>query len=366
MKAYTGSLQKRGRRYYLVIHKNGGQRWLALKTDRLSVARARAASLAPRDPDGELAWLEQLVREGERARDRLSRLRAERGITWDNIDARAAGVIDIDASEDNREGHARWMTKLIRMATRTASGGSPGLLNAADAHSVVGELYRKCRSASRMVAYYRRVWEVLDLDAGVWAGCGTVSRSATASEHYRRLSLDEVRKVLKECRRRRTPLADMIRIGYSTGLRLSDVAQLEQAEVCLPFLRVCPNKTRRSKPLPLKIPLTTAAQAVVRRLQATAAASNERYLFAERDRKRPSRKIARMFRAAGVGKIATGRASFHSLRATFISLMDDAGISPHLTDSITGHGGGGMHARYSQPSDAALLAAVARAIPDLE
>ena len=43
--------------------------------------------------------------------------------------------------------------------------------------------------------------------------------------------------------------------------------------------------------------------------------------------------------------------------------MDEAGVPPHVTDAITGHAGGGMHARYTQPSDAALAEAVTRAIP---
>ena len=45
--------------------------------------------------------------------------------------------------------------------------------------------------------------------------------------------------------------------------------------------------------------------------------------------------------------------------------MDEAGIPPHLTDAITGHGGGGMHARYTQPEPAALGAAIRRALPEL-
>ena len=72
-------------------------------------------------------------------------------------------------------------------------------------------------------------------------------------------------------------------------------------------------------------------------------------------RSRPSRALCAAFRAAGVMRIGNGRASFHSLRATFISLMemDEAGVPPHITDAITGHAGGDMHARYTQPTPAA-------------
>lgn len=52
-------------------------------------------------------------------------------------------------------------------------------------------------------------------------------------------------------------------------------------------------------------------------------------------------------------------------RATFISAMDDAGVSAHLTDSITGHAAQGMHGRYSQPSRVALMEAVTRAVEAL-
>ena len=72
-----------------------------------------------------------------------------------------------------------------------------------------------------------------------------------------------------------------------------------------------------------------------------------------------------IFRAVGIVNKGPARASFHSLRATFISLMDEAGIPPHVTDAITGHAGGGMHARYTQPSAETLQRAVLRAIPPL-
>ena len=74
---------------------------------------------------------------------------------------------------------------------------------------------------------------------------------------------------------------------------------------------------------------------------------------------------AAAFRSCGIFLHGNCRASFHSLRATFISMMDEAGIPPHITDAITGHSGGGMHSRYTQPTLAALMDAVTRAIPPL-
>ena len=342
MNTFTGSLQKRGRRYYLVLSAQGKQKWIALKTGDLRLARRRAAQVAP-----------------------------------------------------------------------------PDALTADDARGVVSALAARYVSAPRLVVFYRRVWRVLGWDAAVWPSGRAFARAAAAdgaavpaSEFYRRLETDEVRRVVRyladgggmgSCRptdatsvgrddpiapsaagrgvldapasavalKRDPPVAaafaDMVRIGFCTGLRLSDVAELSRDEVVADgaFLSLQPNKTRHSKRQLLRIPLVGEARECVRRRVAAAEAAGEAFLFPAAARRRPTAGIARAFRACGVLKRGNGRASFHSLRATFISLMDEAGVPPHVTDAITGHAGGGMHARYTQPSDAALAAAVARAIPAL-
>lgn len=366
MKIHIGSLQRKGKRYYLVLRTGGRQRWQALKTDKLPLARLRAAKIAPADQDEETAWLEQLVRVGERARVRLARRRASVELTWDNLSARCRESLDCASSADTQRTHDVWLERLACLVKHARTAAAPADISPEEARAAVALLAGERLSAARMLAYFRRAWRALGLDDGVWPkqvpSCSTVK----AREHYRRLSVEEIRRVYDLLAQRASPLADMVLIGYSTGLRLSDVAELELAEIDLPYLRVIPNKTRRHKPMPLRIPLTEEALAVVVRLKQAAEASGaDGFLFAPHDRQRPSRRLAAAFRGAGVLKRGCGCASFHSLRATFISLMDDAGVPPHVTDSITGHGGGGMHARYSQPSDGALKSFVAKAIPRL-
>lgn len=365
MRTYTGSLQRRGRRYYLVIHHGGRQRWLALKTDKLPLARQRASQLAPRDPDDEVQWLEQLIREGERARVRLARRHAMTSLSWNDLAKLSVSVVDVGSTAVSVECHQRWMEILHATALLEDPDCRPGSLTADCAAKVTDRLRSLYISAPRMMSYYRKVWKAAGMDCEIWSKPSTKMACTKFKEHYRRLSRDEIRKVYELASGRSSSLADMIAIGYATGLRLSDVAELELSEIEFPFLRVCPNKTRRHKPLPLKIPLIASVRLVIARLQAAAEKSGCKFLFSTYDRHRPSRRIAKAFRAAGVLKDGAGRASFHSLRATFISMMDDAGVSPYVTDSITGHGGGNMHARYTQPSDEALLTAVARAIPDI-
>lgn len=302
------------------------------------------------------------MREGELARERLVRRRASADLTWENLPERSASAVDAATSADARDCHARWLALLAEAVRLQCRCARPGTLTPDNASSVVDALSETYRTTPRMLSFFRRVWLSVGLDPDVWPTRASVRGMAAGAEHYRRLSVAEVRGVHEELVKRAPRLADMLLIGYSTGLRLSDVVDLELSEVALPFLRVVPNKTRCRKPKPLHVPLTDEALAVIERLKSASERTGRTFLFEEDDRRRTSRRIAAAFRRAGVLKQGPGRASFHSLRATFISLMDESGVPPHITDSITGHGGGGMHARYTQPCDEALRTAVMRAI----
>ena len=366
MKLHLGSIQKRGERFYLVTRIGGKNVWTALKTSDIETARRRARTLLPPEDD-ERTWLEHLARLGAKAEGELRRRSTLALLTWRNLwdefVSRAGGTFS-DTSEESCE---RWMRILAEAAD--SLGLTPDdIIKKESCAKIAAKLMGAYVSARRMLGFYRRVWRTLGLDPLTWESRpgSSDSPSRLKREFYRRLSLDEVRKVHRHLKERNGDLADMVLIGYSTGLRLSDVAELERGEIEAEgrFLCVVPNKTRIKKPLPLKIPLTEQARnLILRRRKTTPAGSN--YIFPADVRNRPTRKIAAAFKRCGVFASGNGRASFHSLRATFISMMDEAGIPPHVTDAITGHAGGGMHARYTQPSADALLAAVTRAIPPL-
>ncbi len=366
MKLHVGSIQRRGSRLYLVTRVGGKSKWVSLKTGDVATAKSRARKLLPPE-DGEQAWLEHLSSLGELANMELRRRSALVTLTWGNLwdefMSRAAGTM----STTSEESYGRWMRILAEAADEL--GLTPeDILKKEACAKIAAKLMGAYISARRMLVFYRRVWNTLGLDRRIWESpdASRAPKPAREHEHYRRLSLDEIRRV-RDCLQRRNPeLADMVVLGYSTGLRLSDVAELEASEIEAGrrFLSVIPNKTRAAKPLLLRIPLTGQARnLILRRL--TSPPDGGPYLFSKDARHRPSRKIAAAFRSCGVFSSGNWRASFHSLRATFISMMDEAGVPPHVTDAITGHSGGGMHARYTQPSPQALLAAVVRAIPPL-
>ena len=360
MKPYIGSIQRKRLRYYLVLslghHK---QKWIALKTTDLATARARASRLAP-PPSNEHTFLLYLIALGLKARAAL-----DRGKTA----AHAASPLPPPASPTE----AHWRT-LLETHLAALHLAHPRDLTPPLAQRITDAFRARYLSAPRILAYFRRAWKTLDLAPDIWPRLSRTLHAPLPNgkkhEFYRRLSHTEICRVLTYLRTTSQSslaqeFADMLLLGYYTGLRLSDVAELEQSEIQedAHFLSLQPNKVRYSKPRLLLIPLAPQARAcILRRLTQMKDAP---YLFHPTARKRPTKPLSQAFRACGVLKNGTGRASFHSLRATFISLMDEAGIPPHLTDAITGHAGGGMHARYTQPSAAALRAAVQKAIPPL-
>lgn len=366
MNAHYGSLQRKGNRYYLVQTVGGRQKWLSLKTDNLRVARLRANQIAPVGREDEERWLSHLVELGEKARARLGRIKASSAVPWRSLWPAFCAHSPQSGLCPSAVNYRRWLEILADLA----SSSMPVLLTPDEARQISESLARRYVSAGRMIVFFRRVWRTLDWDASVWKDAAQFGAHGIASEFYRRLELDEIRQVIvyltTESRHRRAHFyADMVVIGYYTGLRLSDVAELERGEVSPQgdFLLICPNKTRQVKGRLIRVPLVPPARQCVKRL--LFASGTEGFLFPEDARKCPTKVLCRAFRACGIEKRGRGRASFHSLRATFISLMDEAGIPPHVTDAITGHAGGGMHARYTQPSNAALMRAVERALPPL-
>ncbi len=366
MKLHLGSIQGHGKSLYLVTRVGGKSKWVSLHTGDIETAKTRARKLLPPD-DSELAWLRHLSRLGELASAELRRRSALATLTWKNLwdefMSRAAGTI----STTSEESYGRWMRILADAADEL--GLTPeDILKKEACAKITAKLMGAYISARRMLVFYRRVWNTLGLDRMLWESpdASSVLRPIREHEHYRRLSLEEIRKVRDYLQPRDMELADMVVLGYSTALRLSDVAELEVSEIDAGgrFLSVVPNKTHHTKPHPLRIPMTEQARNLIQQRR-TAPPDGDAYLFSKDARHRPSRKIAAAFRSCGVLAYGNGRASFHSLRATFISMMDEAGIPPHVTDAITGHAGGGMHARYTQPSLSALLAAVTKAIPPL-
>jgi integrase len=386
-KMQTGSLQRKNGWYYLVSRDlMGKQKWTALHSRDEQEARARALDLAAATAAqvDEAAYLRAVVARGEQARARLAAMdgavKAD-AVTWPGFFAawrRAA---------EGLSGHARTLRNYEVQAETLArwacgrSVASPVALTAPLAQAFVSERAKACASAGRDVALFRRVWRDLRL-GDVW-GAVKVGGAVKPVTRYRRLTVDEVRRIVATARNGKRKVrdggkwvpggydalpdvADMVALAYHTGLRRGDVAALTVGNVDASgeFLRVVPEKTEGRKGGPLLIPLQPEAAALVGRLVGRRK-SETAPLFPRLCGAWLNKTLMLTWRRAGVKPNAFGRASFHSLRATFISMMDEAGVAAHVTDAITGHAPQGMHGRYSQPSGAALMEAVTRAIVPL-
>lgn len=385
MRISAGSIQrKKSGIYHYIANKAGKTRSYSLKTADKAEAVRRARKLLV-SPESEEAWLEYLAQLGRKAEAALRQRRLAGSLDWEGFAAEALLRTDgfEGSGESARQSHERWLAILSAEAPRTGDAGNDvKLMDFSRIHAEIlaRTLIKRYVSCRRMVDFYRKCWTAMGLDAAVWNLDGMLRRAmserARTHDYYRRLTVREIAQCHAYLSKKHAMLADMVEIGYYTGLRLSDVAELDTSEIAPGggALRIVPNKTCKTKPRALFIPLVHGAARMVGRLAAAAKkagngenpANGGTYLFAAAVRRRPSKAITAAFRACSIAKAGRARASFHSLRATFISMMDEAGIPPHITDSVTGHGGGGMHARYSQPAPDAVRRAIEKAIKPLK
>lgn len=308
---------------------------------------------------GEEDFLRLLVRLGREAERRIGDRADETPVTWANLADRFFEESLRPVPCSSRGDYLRWLRYLSEWAGRHGIV-RPDKMSRNTAIESIAELFPQKASRERIQRFYRRVWKTLGWDETIWRH--VPSEEPRPREFYRRLDRHEIQRLVEDLNVRDRELHDMVIIGYYTGLRLSDVAELERAEIDIrrQALSIVPNKVRTRKPHALAIPLVREAWEIV-----SSRMSGKAYLFSEMGRKRPSRRITKAFRRCKIEKKGCGRASFHSLRATFISLMDEAGVQPYLTDAITGHAAGGMHARYTQPSLEALRTAILKAMPPI-
>jgi len=313
--------------------------------------------------------LRALVSLGDWAREELRRLdRAGRGV----------GMSSVWETYARQASAAPATLALYRRAwdSWSAFAAARGLPDAAAAGAAEVQAYMAGNPPARAAKYLATIWRGAGLDPGVWA---SEARAATAAEsaqsrQYRRISPAEARAVVAALRSDPSPwatmAADMVVVGWHTALRLADTARLSGADwdEDAQCLRIVPSKTARKKPHPLAIPLADEARSIViTRGRGGGALFPGALVRAAAGNEIARREISDAL-ARGFAKVRQGeqdRASFHSLRATFISLMDEAGVPAAITDSITGHAPQTMHGHYSQPDLAAVRRAVARAIPSL-
>lgn len=171
-----------------------------------------------------------------------------------------------------------------------------------------------------------------------------------------------------------------ILLGAFTGLRLGDCTRLTWANVDLAkkVLKVRPSKTRNKK-RDLIIAIHRTLEAHLMEL-AGACDDPSAPLCPRLSKAKPggrsglSRQFQEVMRDAGLEQttIAAGgsdgrafnKRTFHSLRHSFVSALEEAGIAPDLRMKLAGHSDDKSHARYTHTQLKTLASAV-NALPEL-
>ena len=211
-----------------------------------------------------------------------------------------------------------------------------------------GKVYNNSRSA------LNGIFKLLLIDAGLQSSpfelirpsrCSTLSQRPITSEEYRR--------ILKVAP---SPWKEAVQIAWWTGMREKDVFTLKWSEIRGDLIRKLPAKTarfRREVLIPVHPVLASVLKALRKKKSKDgrvlgAWSYNPNYIGFRRA-------FGDILRKAGVQSGKDGRVCFNSLRNSFISRCDAAGIPRHAIRGIVGHVSDDMTDLYSHDETSARM-----------
>lgn len=364
--------------YYLSLRCGGRATTVCLHTRDRSEAEARSAALIGemRHLPDRIAYLRALIAAGKRAERELAGLLRETDpagldTLWARFVAskrrpRRTAASTLSGYRGICDQFTMWCGRAgVRLQREVTPELAERYIEALEAQKKLGtvEAHLRC---------LRLVWRVLDPSNPTFSGLHSTRNDAC--HHYRPLSIAEVARIYQKAA---GELRVLVAIGYTTGLRLVDACCLrwDQAdperesriELERGVIRVRPRKTTRygkTLEIPVVPPLSGLLSAIPAACRRGPVLPELSALY-DRDASAVSKRIAALFSAAGVGDTDAGRASFHSFRATYQTLMDNAGVARQVTRSVTGHTGPAMSDTYSRIAVEVVRRAVEGAIPDL-
>lgn len=189
-----------------------------------------------------------------------------------------------------------------------------------------------------------RILAVYDVE-NIWKDIPT--RTGAHSIKYRAYSDDEVKRILKNCTGFHY---DAVIIAFHTGLRFKDICHLKIEDVDLEIgaIEIIPAKTSRFR----KAVYIHLHKDVIDVLNKASENNLSDYFYPEAVEQYGSGSFGvqfkRILKKANVTDNKHGKASFHSLRSTFITNCEEAGISRTVIQGIVGHGSPHMTERYSE------------------
>ncbi len=196
------------------------------------------------------------------------------------------------------------------------------------------------------------VWQVLSVTAGLKENIWRLFAGAeNDSVRYRDFSMEEVKSIIA--------IADdfwrvAVAIGFYTGLRFKDVVFLRKTQIHGDYIVLTPMKTRRTH----KNVNIYVHPALKKILDYQVSIAQDDYLFPDAVARYATHAFQIEFgvlldmvdKDKGKKKIEKderGGVGFHSLRHTFVTMAEEAGISRQVIQGIVGHGSPVMTGNYS-------------------
>lgn len=316
-------------------------------------------------PDGSLAWISREVnlhtsdpvtaaaldvqlRERERRHSAMLRARAfARQLMDDSPDAPPVAAVTatvdhrprrlrLDAALDAAEKYATVSDTMRRVWSRFARSmpvryvdelTAPMIHNYLDQYAR-GKTYNNVRSIIGRVLSLTRMESGLDR-----IPTDLIPTRRSESRHQRPLSVDEFLRLYAAAA---DPWRTALLIAWHTGLRQKDVATLRWCEIRSGVITHTPGKTARfgrAVEIPVHPQLAAALDALPR---------SGDYVFGAwwPDGRIPDsgrRALAFLFMSCGVVSDSSGIVNFNSLRDSFVSRLDAAGIPRHAIRGLVGH-----------------------------
>ena len=195
------------------------------------------------------------------------------------------------------------------------------------------------------------IFKLLLIDAGLSESpFERIHPRKTSTVSQRPFSRDEYRRILDAASE---PWRSAVQIAWYTGLREKDVFTLKWSEIRGDVIRKLPAKTARFKREVL-IPIHPALAAVLKSIPRNGDrvlgnwSYNPNYIGFRRA-------FSEILTRAGIQSDERGLARFNSIRNSFISRCDAAGIPRHAIRGIVGHVSDDMTDLYSHDETSARL-----------
>ena len=194
--------------------------------------------------------------------------------------------------------------------------------------------YDRGKTYNNVRSILGRVFSLTRMESGVTSSpVDLIPTRRTESRHQRPISQDEFVRLYRAAPE---PWHTAVLIAWHTGLRQRDVASLRWSEIRAGEITHTPGKTARFGRA-VRIPIHPQLAAALAALPRVNDYVLGRWCSQGRIRAQQKKDWAALLDRVGIADDSTGLACFNSLRDSFVSRLDAAGIPRHAIRGLVGH-----------------------------